>query len=62
MPSAHKTIGTVVWDAEECTLVRFLSQEGTVSDARYLQVLQIYHAIRDKCPGMKRIILQHDNA
>jgi len=56
-------VGTIVWEAEGCTLVRFLSQEETVSAACYLQVLQeIYHALHDRFSGIKRIILHHDNA
>jgi hypothetical protein len=44
-PPACKTVGTVFWDAEGCTLVKFLSQEEAINAARYLQILR-----RLSCP------------
>lgn len=53
-PSACKTMGTVFWVAEGCTLVKFLSHEETINAACHLQLVQdIYHAA--SCVCMERI-------
>jgi hypothetical protein len=50
-------------EAEGCILVKFLPQGETINAARYLPTLsKPRRALRDKRPGKKTIILQHESA
>jgi hypothetical protein len=63
MPSAHKTTGTISWDVEECFTVGFLLHRETINAVvafRYSRSF-VMHCVT-KCPGNKKINLQHDNA
>jgi hypothetical protein len=62
MPSVHKTLKSTFWDAEGYMLVDFFPQVENINAACYLQMcLKLHHALHDKHPGKKMIILQHDN-
>jgi Transposase. len=54
MPAACKVMGTVIWDAKGCVLVKFLSQGETINAACYLQTLhKLRCALHDICPGKR---------
>jgi hypothetical protein len=56
-------MGTVFWDSEGCKLVAFLESEEATNSTRYVQKLnKLRHALREKRPKKKTVILQHDNA
>jgi hypothetical protein len=63
MPSGCKTMGTVLWYAEGCILIEFLSRGENDGAVCYLQTLhKLWCALRDRCPGKKKIIIRHNSA
>jgi hypothetical protein len=56
-------MGTIFCDSEGCILVDFLEKGEMIAAARYVQTLnKLRHALREKRPKKKTVILQHDNA
>jgi hypothetical protein len=62
VPSAGRVMGTVFWDSEGCMLVEFLEKGETINAARYVQTLNVLHALRERRLKKKTVILQHDNS
>jgi histone-lysine N-methyltransferase SETMAR len=61
LPSAGRVVGTVFWDCEGCILVDVLEKEKTINAAGYIQTLnKLRHALSERHPREKTVILQHD--